>query len=119
MPIWVLKTYSKLGQNCRLLGSEYQVQYWKVETTGHFNTTYQLEIRDAVGTTVGKSFAGSVVSIWALMRAPDERIGAAIDRIERAGGSVESVPCARRGAGRRRRGEVRTQAEFRPRASAP
>ena len=47
MPIWVLKTYSKLEQNCRLLGSEYQVQHWKVEITGHFNTTYQLEIRDA------------------------------------------------------------------------
>ena len=63
MPIWVLKTYRKLEQNCRLLGSYYQVQYWKVEITGYFNTTYQLEIRDAVGTTVGKSFAGSVVSI--------------------------------------------------------
>ena len=23
MPIWVLKTYSKLEENCRLLGSEY------------------------------------------------------------------------------------------------
>ena len=75
MPIWVLKTYRKLEQNCRLLGSFYQVQYWKVEITGYFNTTYQLEIRDAVGTTVGKSFAGSVVSIWALMRSPDGRIG--------------------------------------------
>ena len=75
MPIWVLKTYRKLEQNCRLLGSYYQVQYWKVEITGYFNTTYTLEIRDAVGTTVGKSFAGSVVSIWALMRSPDGRIG--------------------------------------------
>ena len=58
------------------------VQYWKVEITGYFNTTYQLEIRDAVGTTVGKSFDGTrVVSIWALMRSPDstdERIAAAI-----------------------------------------
>ena len=75
MPIWVLKTYRKLEQNCRLLGSYYQVQYWKVEITGYFNTTYTLEIRDALGTTVGKSFAGSVVSIWALMRSPDGRIG--------------------------------------------
>ena len=54
----------------------YEVQYWKVEITGYFNTTYQLEIRDPVGTTVGKSFAGSVVSIWALMRSPDGRIAA-------------------------------------------
>ena len=74
MPIWVLKTYRKVEQNCRLLGSYYQVQYWKVEITGYFNTTYQLEIRDAVGTTVGKSFAGSVVSIWAHMRSPDGRL---------------------------------------------
>ena len=96
MPIWVLKTYRKLEQNCRLLGLYYQVQYWKVEITGYFNTTYQLEIRDAVGTTVGKSFAGSVVSIWALMRSPDERIRpcACIDRapaVDWVGGLGEEV----------------------------